>query len=930
MARPRLRAALLAGAVLATALPVLAHATATHLGCNVKLTNRWERIPVSQFQPINGIGASATDTIASYTVDGQRTQDVAATNGYSVQLSNSHGCAWSTAYELSATPTAAQPFAGAASRIVSVALLSGRAMAAVQEGSGSASRPHVVVSRTGAAGSWAASDSGLPAQGAPQLLRAAADGRTAYLTVSPTASGGGGGVIPGLPGGGPTGTPTGFLYRTTDGGASWTLQTGAADLPGGGTGFSHLTIDPSDSNRLYGIVGGRLLTSRDGGGTFTAAPGSGFTAITAMSPLTFAAFNASGGVLSNNGGASYLHFPAPSGITSAAARGSEAQLAIEVSGALKLLQPDGSVTNIPAVAPARPGSLLGDRGPQSTFHALAGHSLLRYVDPVPPGVIVPPLPIGSLEVPPPRPGVVTPATRNVTLPIGSSSVEDFTLTLPKNPTPLDLFFLVDVSTSMGDYIQDLKANIRGIVARLEAAKVDLRVGVGLLGTGPAKGESEYPPTYVYSPTPDPDHPGQSTPGPTYVKPVLYKRLRQIGQTGASLQAAINRLALETVPLDKSGTNNHEGQLIALKNMVNGRGTHTEAEAAANLPTYSNVPPGQEAGFRPNPGVRRVVILATNEPMDAPFGYPREMGTDERPGSDAHGGNPLLNFKPTIDLLVANRIQLIGLTAGVPEAINDLQILARGTRSLTPPGGVACGGDPPQQLLQGEPLVCNNGDKFGAMISRVLASLVDRQSIRVVPHSRTPVLGALNGRALTGLDVKQPNRAGFQVRVNCIDVKPGRYSQLVDLYLRQTIVGRARVNVTCVQSNSVVRPRPITGADPPVPPAQPLPNAVPPPAPPPPAAQPQVQPQVQTQVQVQPLTAAAIQEQQELQLALALNGTYKEDDPAFNAGQQMAMVDRRRRQEVQALGLLAFAILTCAGLGLAGLRARPEVRVRRAR
>ena len=140
-----------------------------------------------------------------------------------------------------------------------------------------------------------------------------------------------------------------------------------------------------------------------------------------------------------------------------------------------------------------------------------------------------------------------------------------------------------------------------------------------------------------------------------------------------------------------------------------------------------------------------------------------------------------------------------------------------------------------------------------------------------------------------------------------------------------------MNVTCVAAAAAVRPRPVHAVgNPPPPPAQPVANVVVPVAPPAPAAQPQVNPQVQTQVQVQPLTAGALQEQQELQLALALNGTLKDDDPVFNAGTQLAMVDRRRREEVQALGVLAFAMLTCAGVGLARLRTRPEVQVRRAR
>jgi hypothetical protein len=87
--------------------------------------------------------------------------------------------------------------------------------------------------------------------------------------------------------------------------------------------------------------------------------------------------------------------------------------------------------------------------------------------------------------------------------------------------------------------------------------------------------------------------------------------------------------------------------------------------------------------------------------------------------------------------------------------------------------------------------------------------------------------------------------------------------------------------------------------------------------------------VQTQVQVNPMSAGAIQEQQELQLALALNGTLKDDDPAFNPGTQLAMVDRRKREQVQAMYLLAVAMTACAGLGLARLRSRPEVTPRRA-
>ena len=941
-ARPRLRSALVAAALLATATPLVAQAMAPALTCGVRQSGRWERIPVDAFQSVNGIQASQNDAVTAYTVDETRPQDLAVTNGSTVLLTHSNGCAWTKSLDLSATPSGSQPFSGATASIVSVALLGDRVVAAAQEGSGSASRPHILTSPSGRPGTWAASDNGLPPQGAPRLLRATGDGRTAYLTVSPTASGGSDagsttGILPGLPGAGGSATPTGFLYRTTDGGASWTLQTGAADLPGGGTGFSQLDVDPQDSNRLYGIVSGRLVMSSDGGGSFRTAPGTGFSAVTAMGPLQLAAFTSSGqGFFSNNGGASLSPFPAPQGVTSAAFRSGESSVVVESSGVLRQVEPaNGSATAIPAAVPARTGSLLGDRGAQSSVHALAGHALLRYVDPLPKGVTFPPLAVGDLTVPPPNPGVVTPAVRSLSLPVGTSALEDFTLHLPKNPTPLDLFFLVDVSTSMQDYIDNLKTNIHRIVHSLTAAKVDLKVGLGILGTGPARGEQPYPAAYVYPPIADKDHPGQTRPDPrTYVRPVLYKRLRAVGDVDAQLTAAVNQLKLETTPDGTTSyatsagqpANNHEGQLIALRNLATGEGTQTEQEWTAHLPSKSAVPPGQEAGFRSNPDVRKLVIMATNENFDEPF------GTDHYPDSDPVHGNPHLDFGPTLKILNDRHIQVIGLTTGVDLAAPDLQTVAGGTHTYAPPGGVFCGGDPPVTLRAGAPLVCNSGDGFSDVIIRVLASLVDRQDVRLVPHNRSPVLGALDGRSLLGLDVKHPSQSSFSVRVSCVDVQPGAYRQDVDAILRQTVVGRARLNVTCVKAATLVRPKPITpGGNPPPPPAQPV-NVVAPPVPPPPAAQPQIQPQVQpqVQVQVQPLTAAAIQEQQELQLALALNGTLKQDDPAFEAGQQLAMVDRRRREEVQALGVLAFAVTACAGLGLARLRSRPEVSVRRVR
>ncbi|MFN2538839.1 MAG: hypothetical protein ABR549_11955 [Mycobacteriales bacterium] len=916
MRRPRLRPALLAAAVLAAGVPTAVLADAPALHCGVKQSGFWETIPIDSFKPVQTM--TSPDSVSAWTVDESRPQDLAVTNGVRIQITTDHGCDWSDSLALSFAPGGGQTFAGANAKIMSVALLGSTHVAAVQEGTGAASRPHIMV---GSGDSWTTADSGLPAQGAPKLLRTASDGKTLYLTISPTGSGGSDGGTTGLPGGLPVGggggveSQTGLLYASTDRGHTWELRTTANDLPSGGTGFTALDVDSSSSNRLYGIVSGRLAVSSDGGGSFRTTAENDFTSLTAMGPLTVAAFRGSGKVYySTNGGANFSSYAAPSGVTSVGFRDGDQALVIERSGALQRFTIfSQQVIDTPAGAVPRKGSVTGDRGQQASFHALAGHSLLRYVDPVGKGVVIPPIAAGDTSVPPPRPGKVVPATQSVTLPVGTAGTANFTLDLPKNPTPLDLFFLVDASGSMVDYIQNLKGNINRIVGSLSAQHVNLKVGVGTLGSGPREGEKPYPPTYVYPPE-------RGKPQRSYNKPVIYRRIRPVGDTGPRLREAVNSITIESddVP-SQLGGGGHEGQLLALSQVALGTGIQTAADKLAGPTFYTDVPPGQDAHFRPNQSVRKIVILATDEAFDDP--YPQAHTPDDRP-----------IFTQALSDLNARGVQVIGMSAGDTDSLPDLRRVAKGTNSLAPPGGVYCGIDPstdlPENIAAGQPLVCNSGDHFAEAIIRLLSSLVDRQSVKLVPLAKSPVLGALQGSALLGLNVKKPNAAPFTVNVSCVGVKPGRYGGDIAAVLRGTQVGRAHVTVTCVKAQAAAPPRPLppVGNPPAPPPNPPAPPALPP-VPPAPAVQAQIQ--VQTQLQVNPMTAGALQEQQELQLALAMSGVLKDDDPVFNPGADMAMVDRRKREQVQALYLLAFAMTTCAGLGLARLRAKPEVQLRRA-
>lgn len=919
MRRPRLRSALLVAAVLTAGVPTVAGAVAPALRCRgVSTSGSWERIRIDSFAAVNGL--SSRDTVTGYALDEATPQRVLATNGVRILRSADHGCDWSNDLALSATPTGSQSFAGVSAKIVSMAVLGSTRVAAVQEGTGAASRPHVMVASGGSG--WTTSDSGLPSQGAPVLLRAANDGRTLYLAISPVGGTGGGtgGTtgLPGLPvtGGGTVGSQTGLLYASTDRGQTWQLRTTPGDVSGAGTGFTALDVDVQDSNRVYGIVNNHLAVSSNGGNSFTTPLGTTqISALTALGPLSVAAFSPSGRVYySTNAGGSFANFPTVPGVTSAGFRNGDAQtLMVERDGVLtKVSLFDNQASAAPAGVTPRTGSLTGDRGEQSSWHALAGHSLLRYIDPVPKGSAIPPIAVGDTSVPPPVPGVVVPAAQNITLPVGQSGTVPFTLNLPKNPTPLDLFFLVDASGSMTDYINDIKRNINRIVASLQAQRVDLRVGVGTLGSGPRTGEQEYPPAYIYP----------TQPTKKYVRPQIYHRIRAVGQTGAELQAAVNAITVESDDIPtQSGGGAHEGQLLALSQMAKGDGIHSQYDPpGANV--WGEVPPGQSAEWRGSQAVRRIAIVATDEAFDDPF--PQRHDAADRP-----------DFTAALADLRNTRTQVIGLTAGDPSSYPDLAHLAKGTGSLGPAGQrIYCGIDPttgaPEYISPGQPMVCNSGERFADAIIRLLQSLVDRQSVSLVPLTKTPVLGALQGQALTGLNVKKPNSAPFTVNVTCAGVKAGRYGGDIAAVLRGTKVGSAHVTVTCVKAQAAVPPKPIE--QPPVAQQPPAPQPPAPPAlpPPPPAPAVQAQVQVQTQVQVNPMSAGAIQEQQELQLALALNGTLKDDDPAFNPGlAQMGMVDRRKREHVQAVYLLAFAMTVCSGLGLARLRSRPSLQVRRA-
>jgi hypothetical protein len=480
----------------------------------------------------------------------------------------------------------------------------------------------------------------------------------------------------------------------------------------------------------------------------------------------------------------------------------------------------------------------------------------------------------------------------VRLRVGTAATYDYTLATKTSPTPLDVMLLIDAAPSMSPYLADLKQGLPVIVRAITAEGIDLQVGIAAFGTGPKEGVLAVAPPYV-----DPAH-------PTDIGSSLYRRYRMVGPVDAGLSAAMASVQSQDEHGDRA-------QLMGLEQATLGPGVKVPIGPGI-VPVYL-VPPNHSAAWRPDPGVRRFMVLATDRAFGNPAGSP-------------HRSDGSLDFgQVSLEMRDYEHVHLVGLTGGAAVAHADLATMAGGTRTFAPPGGADCGSG--QRLRAGVPLVCDTAADFSTVVGRLIAGLPDRQTVQIGALGAAPhVVAPLDVRALRGINVRIPNLVPFSLRVSCVGRAPGRWTEQVAATMRGLAFATTSLIVDCIGPGAaaIVRPLPARAPAAPAAAQPPVAQAPAPAAPvaPVPVAQLQVQPQPQPQPQVNPVLAAALQrqEQQELVRALA-DGT---DETT------LAMVDRRRRDESAALVLLASAMTACTALGLARLRSRPQPQVVRNR
>jgi hypothetical protein len=724
-----------------------------------------------------------------------------ATNGLAV-LATSDGCAWSEVFRLPARATAELPASEATDRVLEVVAhprAPGRLWLVVAIGQDVAERlsPSMPLTPAGperrdgttslvlhsddAGSSWRTMETP-PLPGAPGRLAAAPSNPS--LLYLPTASG---------------------LHASVDGGRTWLPRgPGATTGPSGGRPLDAVTsplvtevaVDPQDPAMLHGRTS-TAVRSDDGGLSWTSY---GLPPGNVTGPFIDQAASAPGRLLF--GSQEFSTSPLRSWwLTSDAEQGRLLEKPLEpgeVEGvpwrgawntlrdelllatwdrnsaasfpdvSLYIVSGDGSVEDVDELDLPPVWGVLADS--HGGYHLHTAQELLT----LSPDTDPPPLPAGPQQVEiapfgPSDPAPAAPATLGAPAELeatpGEATDLDVELALPRRPTPLDTYFLVDTSNSFEPDIDALAEGMADVVRTLAGDGVDAHFGLGELGTRDAR---------------------------------RYRRFADIAAPGVELRRGFERL--------RTG-GSEESHLIALHQTATGSGV-------GGL-TGPPVAAGQAPTWRAD-SLRTVVVVTDvqfsdeNDP-EAParaevydalgsrdvrvigLEVVREGGDDGVPGGYA----------------AVEAADAASTTAPTP-ARRDLEELAAATGSFAPPGGVDCRDNGTVEIAEGHPMVCTTTalhvariSTLSDVLSRVLLAQVDRQPVTLAAESGAVVrAGSPTGWRVEGVDVKRDQSLSFSGYVTC---RPDQAGRRLPLDLRALVGGASvastRVQVSCGDRHS---------------------------------------------------------------------------------------------------------------------------------
>ncbi|MDP9069585.1 MAG: hypothetical protein M3N53_14770 [Actinomycetota bacterium] len=810
---------------------------------------------------------------------------ILASNGEQIWQSQNSGCDWKPFFSIDLLPRLDAPVSTANSRIVSIDIPEAPAAAhkiyiLVAEQVGPAVRPHVIITG-GQDGRFRTTIDGLPplTGGLYGLHVAPSDPDVVYLQVRETPA-----------------TFKDDIYASFDGGDTWEKRS----RNDSGAASQGMAVDPLAPDELWTFGANGLWRSLDAGASRTSIDQVGVpTPVVDVfhkpgSPARVMAYEAETFTFSvtRDGGATWSRINGPGGPAISIAHGADADdVVVSQNKRVDRFKPPEFWTTITPDYP-QPNlmQLSSDRTADPSVFGLTPLTIERYTglnDEIEiPGFndLTPPEVLGDTSL--------QPAQTTLKLKAGKSEQVDYRFALPANPTPLDVFFLVDTSASMDPSIAGLRNGMQKIVDSLAASKIDVQFGVGEVKDYPIPGfgdpvQGDFP----------------------------YRLNRAIGPADTSLSEALAKL-------ESSGGGRgdyEESQLTGLYQAATGEG-EPGCVASPREEAPPCVPPGQGAQFRAD--ALPVIVHVTD------YGFHDQA---------AHPSPP---FAQVASTLRAKGIRQVGLAAegtqGNSAAIVDLTDMAEQTEAIAPAGGVDCDGNGSIDIRAGAALVCAISDtesdgvlNLAPAIIATVRAIAEDVSVELVTSDKKGVVDVAPALYPT-VDITERNSLGFDVAFTCPRSLAGTTHNLtLAAKVSGTPVASATAKVVCqkLPAAALLKQKPKQEPPPPplpvVPVFPPAPVIVPAIAPAGPPPVPETITSTQSAAQAQ--GAVAKQEQQQVQFAVAYAQFRNDEAYALSSYSE----DRRAASPVP-LYLSAVVMTLAAGffaLSRSGARAAAAYRRR---
>ena len=723
----RLFVGLLASLVLSA--PFALGPARAQVGCGVP-SGDWTSIPAPAF-------TAGDRGIVDFAVSPPKPSLMYATNGEVVMRSTDGGCSWRESYKPGpgALPVGGGD-PGVTEAIVASETVPTRAYLMIQETVGPAARPQVM--RTDNAGvAWQPASAGLPPTGAPAFLRVApGDPDTAYLAIAVQ------GVVE-------------LLYGTNDGGTTWTLRSNFGQGPG--SSISDVKVDPLDPNDVWVATSSGLYRSTDGGRSF--APIQDFVGIPTDAvdvfhkqgaPASILGFTAEFALVSDDGGENWLKVDSRGQVVSVA-HGQVAQSRLmSASGKVWVYLPN-LFSWVDARAPrADVRGLQSSRVASPGFYGFTDSTIELYAGPVggdveipPKTVVIPDLSLLNPQASVERPAKLTPENRVIKIDAGESKEVPYRLEVPKSKTPLDVYFLVDTSSSQNKFLVGMVKALEGIINGLASAGVDVQFGM-----------AEYR-NYPHSDPPRLGRPGTPCAGGAsatcYETNFIYRQVQDIAPTVAGIEQGLENV-------EAGGGGHYNAQAAALLHTAIPDGEDVEPIG----PSHTDVEPNTNATFRKN--ALHVAVIVSDEE----FIY-RPLGDDRTPPD-------LPQRDEVVAALNAKDIKQVGISLeyrGAAKATGDMVDIAEATGATAPPGGVDCDGDGIVDIVSGAALVCEvnketveNGGSLAPAIVNLVESIRTRTSLELAVAARDEIVQKVTPDMYQSVALQRSNKLNYLVTFRC--------------------------------------------------------------------------------------------------------------------------------------------------------------------